>query len=160
MSSLSAPTQIFSLTNYKKEFSLYFDCCLWLSEVYPVQQYPIVCLQDEHRKGFWVKPRVDSRRNSHRRRSGVSPRDNLREHKTGAAYVSNNLVGISERVKRKMWRGNLRTAGSNQSSAHCMQKSVMNAPPPSPLLPTWSNVPAAGNLTFCWFVFFMDDTCK
>lgn len=104
--SLSGPRlKYFSLTDYKKKFSLCFDCRPCLSELYPVQQYPIVCLQDEHRNCFWVKPRGDSHRNSHRLQSSISAADNLREHKAGAAYVSDNVVWISERVRREMWRG-------------------------------------------------------
>lgn len=109
-------TQICSFTDYKKKFSLYFDCSPRLSEVYPVQQYPIVCLQDEHRKRFRVKPSVDSRRNSHRLQGSVSMADNLREHKTGAAYVSNNLVWISEKEREgRQGGGYLVTAGSDRN---------------------------------------------
>lgn len=146
-------TQIFSLTNYKKKFSLYFDCCPRLSEVYPVQQYPIVCLQDERRNRFRVKPRVDSQI-SHRRQSGVSLADNLREHKTGAAYVSDDLVWISERVERKMWRrgrGALSCNGSNYAEVSDERTSTQR------LLPT--NVVTAGNVV-CWLFFFIDDTHK
>lgn len=102
---LAPDSNIFPHQLQKEVLSLYFDCCLRLSEVYPLQQYAIVCLQDEHRNSFWVKPRADSHRNSHRLQSSVSLADNLRVHKTGAAYVSNNLPWISERVKRNMWRG-------------------------------------------------------
>lgn len=102
--------------NYKKKSSLYFDCCPRLSELHPVQQYPIVCLQDGHRNCFRVKPRGDSHRNSHRLQSSVSVADNLRANKTGGE-VSHNLAGISERVKRKTWTpeqgADLLTAGSD-----------------------------------------------
>lgn len=50
-------TQIFSLSNYKKNISPYFNFWPQVSEVYPVQQYLIVCLLDEHRSCFLVKPR-------------------------------------------------------------------------------------------------------
>lgn len=90
MWSLSGLRRIFSLTDNKKKFSLYFDCCVRLSEVYLLQQYPIVCVQEEHRNRFWAKPRPHSQRSSHGQQSGVSQADNLRVQKTRAAHVSNN----------------------------------------------------------------------
>lgn len=51
-----------------------------------------------------MRPTVDFRRSSYKLQSSVSAADKLREHRTGAEYVSDNLVWISGTVKRKMWR--------------------------------------------------------
>lgn len=70
-------TQIFSLNSYKKNFSPYFDCQPQVSEVYPAQQYPIVCLQDEHRSCFSVKPRLHSHASSTSLQTGLFYGDKL-----------------------------------------------------------------------------------
>lgn len=46
-----------------------------------------------------MRPTVDFRRSSYKLQSSVSAADKLREHRTGAEYVSDNLVCEKEDVE-------------------------------------------------------------